>query len=149
MILLVTGITARKTIFSFSKRPEKMVFLKKLPGIWSFLYYREWMFLFPEIWSYTLDGKWKMIFLKKNTQKYDIFFKLSAKMVFFPQKHDIFPWVGSERWPFSGNTWKHGIFCVQYGCYKRGATLIWQKKSKIILSCKNTPKVDWRSRLTS
>ena len=34
---------------------------------WSFLlYYLErWYFFFPKIWSYSLDGKWKMIFLKK------------------------------------------------------------------------------------
>ena len=25
-------------------------------------------FFFPKIWSYTLDGKWKMIFLKKYTE---------------------------------------------------------------------------------
>ena len=33
--------TARKTIFSFWGRPEKMVFPKKCGGIWFFLYYWE------------------------------------------------------------------------------------------------------------
>ena len=42
------------------------LFKKNHAGIWSFLYYRERScFFFPKIWSYTLDGKWKMIFLKK------------------------------------------------------------------------------------
>ena len=46
-----------------------MVFPKTCAGIWSFLYYRErWYFFFLKIWSYTLDGKWKMIFLKKYTE---------------------------------------------------------------------------------
>ena len=37
--------------------------------IWSFLYYQERRyFFFPKIWSYTLDRKWKMIFLKKYTE---------------------------------------------------------------------------------
>ena len=35
-----------------------------------------------------------------------------------------------------------------YGCYKHGATPFCQKKSKTILSHKNTPKGYWRSRLT-
>ena len=100
-------------------------------GIWFLLYYQErWYFFFPKIWSYTLDGKWKMIFLKKNTLKYDIFFKRSEKMVFskraaqghdlsciiwkdciFSRKHDIFSVGGKWGWPFSRNTWKY-IFWV-------------------------------------
>ena len=36
-----------------------------------------------------------------------------------------------------------------YGCYKRGATPLCQKKSKMVLSRKNAPKGDWRFRLTS
>ena len=94
-------------------------------GIWSFLYYRErWYFI---IWSYTLNGKWKMIFLKKYTE-IDIFFRPSENMV-FPKgaapAHDLsciiwkdwgfflenmifLPWAESERRPFpAGNTWKH------------------------------------------
>ena len=39
---------------------------KNRTGVWSFLYYQErWYFFFPKIWPYTLDEKWKMIFLKK------------------------------------------------------------------------------------
>ena len=106
---------------------------KNRAGIWSFLYYRERScFFFPKIWSYTLGGKWKMIFPKKNTRKYDIFFKLSEKMVFskgatprddlsciiwkngifFPENTIFFPWAGSERWPISRKTWKYDIFRV-------------------------------------
>ena len=85
--------------------------------MWSFLYYRErWYFFFPKIWSYTLDGKWKMIFLKKYTEIWyflQTFWKdgLSKKgragtwsflyylerWYFFPRKHDLFS---------SGRKWK-------------------------------------------
>ena len=99
---------------------------KKCAGIWSFLYYRErWYFFFPKIWSYTLDGKWKMIFLKKykeiwyflqtlkrwsfqkGPRRHMIFLVLSGKMVFFDENMIFFPWAESERRSFSGNTWKH------------------------------------------
>ena len=56
--------TARKTIFSFSGRPEKMIFPKKVRWNMIFLVLSD----VPKIWSYTLDGKWKMIFLKKYTE---------------------------------------------------------------------------------
>ena len=74
--------TAQKTIFSFSKCFEKIVFLKIRAWIWSFLHYQEGsFFFFPKISSYTLDGKWKIIF-SKNTGEYKIFFKCSEKIVF-------------------------------------------------------------------
>ena len=107
-----------------------------------------------------------MIFLKKNTLKYDIFFKRSEKMVFskraaqghdlsciiwkdciFSRKHDIFSVGGNEgdlSQEIHGNIFS-GYMC---GCYKRGATPLSQKKSKMVLSRKNTPKGDQRSRLT-
>ena len=75
--------TARKTIFSFSRRPEKMVFPKQLR--WNMIFLvssRKMIFLFPENMILPPDGKLKMIFLKKVTWKYDIFFKCSEKMVF-------------------------------------------------------------------
>ena len=51
----------------FFKCSEKIVFSKNRTGIWSFLLYylEKWYFLPPNIWSYSLEGKWKMIFLKK------------------------------------------------------------------------------------
>ena len=99
-----------KPYFLFPDVLKRWSFQKNCAGIWSFLYYRErWYFFFPKIWSYTLDGKWKMIFLKKihgnmifssnflkrcSFQKgpcrHMIFLVLSGKMVFFSQKHDIF-----------------------------------------------------------
>ena len=101
-------ITTRKIIFSFSRRLEKMVFAKKSCFNMIFLVLSgKMIFLFPEIWSYTLDRKWKMIFLKKingnmifssnflkkwSLQKEPrrdmIFLALSGgKMVFFSRKH--------------------------------------------------------------
>ena len=77
--------TTRKTIFSFSRRPEKMVF--------------------PRKW------RWNIIFLL-----------LSGNMIFS---------------------------VYTYGCYKYGATPLYQKKSKMILSRKIHLKVidvlDWHS----
>ena len=70
-------------IFFFQTSWKDGLSKKDHAGIWSFLYYRErWYFFSSKIWSYSLGGKWKIIFLKKNTCKYDIFFKCSKKMVF-------------------------------------------------------------------
>ena len=44
---------------------------------------------------------------EKGQRRHMIFPALSGKMVFFSRKHDLFPWAGSERRPFPGNTWKH------------------------------------------
>ena len=96
-------------------------------GKWSFLYYQErWYFFFPKIWCYTLDGKWKMIFLKKHTEiRYFLralwkdglskkgrdgtwsFLYYLERWYFFPKNLIFFPWAESERRPFSGNTWRH------------------------------------------
>ena len=55
-----------KPYFLFSDALKRWSFQKNCAGTWSFLYYWErWYFLFLKIWSYTLDGKWKMVFLKK------------------------------------------------------------------------------------
>ena len=73
-----------------------------------------WYFhlLFPKIWSYTLDGKWKMIFLKnmifssnflkrwsfqRGLRRHMIFLVLSEKIVFFPENMIFFPWSESEE----------------------------------------------------
>ena len=105
-----------------------MVFPKQICAwTWSFLYYWErWYLIFLEIWSYTLDGKWKMIFLKKihgnmifssnflkrwsfqkGPRRHMIFLVLSGKMVFFPENMICFHRAESKRRPFPGNTWKH------------------------------------------
>ena len=74
-----------------------------------------------------------MIFLKKNSWKYDIFFKYPEKMLFpnkialeydlscviwkdgisfLPENMSFFLWTESERWSFSRNTLKYDIFCI-------------------------------------
>ena len=95
--------TARKTIFSFSRRPEKMVFPKKLRWNMIFLVLSgKMIFLFPENMILHLRRKMKDDLSQKNTRKYDIFFKLSEKMLFTKRAvpaHDL-----------SCIIWKDGIF---------------------------------------
>ena len=126
--------TTRKTIFSFSRRPEKMVFPKKSRwNMTSLVLLGKMMFLLPENMILHLRRKMKDDISQKNTRKHEIFFKPSekmvfskgprrdmiffvlsgGKMVFFPRKHDVFSLAGSERRPFSRNVWKYDIFCVQ------------------------------------
>ena len=97
-----------------------------------------------------------MISLKKNTWKYDIFFKCSEKMV-FPKKIAL-------EYDLSYIIWKDGIFfrkmkdgfsqeihgnmifsVYMYKYYKYDITLL-PKKSEMIFSRKNTLKGDWNSR---
>ena len=125
--------TARKTVFSFSRRPEKMIFPKKLRWNMIFLVLSgKTMFLFPEnmIWhlrrtmkddisqkkKYTeiwhfLQTFWKEGLFKKGRAGTWSFLYYLERWYFFP-KNIFFPWAGSERWPFSRNTWKYDIFCV-------------------------------------
>ena len=82
-----------KPYFIFSKWSGNMVFAKKRTEIWYFMYYQKrWYFFSPKIWSYSLEGKWKTIFLKKNTWKDDIVFKCSRNIVFpkLPRRNMIF-----------------------------------------------------------
>ena len=159
-----------KPYFLFPDVLERWSFPKNCARTWSFLHYWErWYFFLPKIWSYTLDGKWKVIFLKKmhgnmifssnflkrwffqkGPRRHMIFLVSSGKMVFFfPENMIFFPWVESE----TGHSQEiHGIMTLSvytYGCYKRGATPLLQKKSKMVWSRKNTAKGDWCSRLTS
>ena len=58
-----------KPYFLFPDVLKRWFFQNNCAGISSFLHYQErWYFFFPKIWSYTLDRKWKMIFLKKYTE---------------------------------------------------------------------------------
>ena len=166
---LVHNNTARKTIFSFSRRPEKMVFPKK--SRWNMIFLvlsRKIMFLFPENMILHLRRKMKDDLSQKNTWKYDFFFKLSEKMVFSKRGRagTWSPLYYLERWYFFPKTWYfflgrkvrgklfqeiHGnmkFSVYTYRCYKRGAMPLCQKKSNMILYRKNTPEGDWRSRLT-
>ena len=59
----------------------------------------------------------------------------------FSQKQDIFSL--EVRDDLFQEIHRNLIFSVcTYGCYKRGATLLCQKKSKMIISRKNTSKGD-------
>ena len=127
------------------------------------------IFLFPEHLILHLRRKMKDDLSQKNTRKYNIFFKLSeiwsfqkgpprhiiffvlsGKMVFFfPENMIFFPWAESERRSFSENTWKYEIFCVHVRVLQTWHHAPLPKKSKMVLSRRNTPKGDWRSRLTS
>ena len=122
--------TARKTIFSFSRRPEKMVFRKK--SRWNLtllLLSGNIIFLFPKNIFLPPGGKWKMIFLKKihgNTifssgaPKRWSFQKGTWSFLYYPKRWYFFPKIWyffpgrktRERWPFSRNTRKHDIFCL-------------------------------------
>ena len=109
------------------------------------------MFLFPENMILHLRRKMKDDLSQKNTRKYNIFFKLSKKMVF--SKRDrrdmIFLAFSGKVGFFFPKTWYfflgqdvrddlcqeiYGktIFSVyMYGCYKRGVTPLCQKKKKL------------------
>ena len=94
---MLDTFTARKTIFSFFKCSKKMVFPKNRSVIRSFLYYRErWCFFFQKISSYFLEGKWKMIFLKKYMEIYFLqmsrIFFISRKIIFFWKNALIGDW---------------------------------------------------------
>ena len=150
-----------------------MDFPKNCTGIWPFLYYRERScFFFPKIWSYSLDGKWKMIFLKKlhrnmifsssflkrwsfqkGPHRDTIFLVLSGKMVFFSPKTWYF-FLGQEVRDDLSQKAHGNMIC--FLCKRAGVTNVVsqppakkkkKKKSKMVLSRKNTPKDDWSSRL--
>ena len=71
-----------------------------------------------------------------------IFLVLSGKMVFFPKNILFLPWAESERRSFSGNTWKYDNFCVHVQVLQTWRHVPLSKKSKMVLSLKNTPKGD-------
>ena len=97
------SFTARKTIFYFSRHPEKMVFPKT--SRWNMIFLvlsGKMIFLFPKNIILHLRQKMKDDLSQKNTQKYYIFFKPSEKMVFRKRAalgHDL-----------SCIIWKDGIF---------------------------------------
>ena len=93
---------AQKAMFSFSRRPEMMVFPKKLRWNMIFLLFSgKVIFLFPENMIIFLVRKMKDDLSQENTRRY-IFFKCYAKMVFsirIAQRHYL-----------SCTIWKNGIF---------------------------------------
>ena len=111
-----------------------------------------------------------MIFFKKNTRKYNIFSRPTKKKVFSKGAapgHDLscIIWQDGISFPenmkcflgqkasddFSQEIHGNMIYSVYTcGCYKPGLTPPCQKKkSRMVLSRKNTPKGNWCSRLTS
>ena len=173
--LIRTSNIARKTKFYFSRRPEKMVFPKK--SWWNMIFLvlsGKMTFLFSKNMILPLDGKWKMIFVKKNTRKYDIFFKCSEKMVFskeiitlgydlyciiwkdgiFSRKHDISSLEGKWEASFS----KKYMEIWNFMCTRTGVTNVapcpsvkknqaWFYTAKIHL--KVIDVLDWHSRNNS
>ena len=123
-----------KSYFLFPDVLKRWSFQKKLHWNMIFLLLSgKIIFLFPENMILYLRRKMKDDLSQKNTQKYDIFFKLSEKIVFpkraapthdpsciiwkyiyffFPENMMFFPWAESERRSFSGNTWTYDVFCV-------------------------------------
>ena len=67
--------TSSKSIFAFSKSVWKIFPFRKITlkydvigimiSLWYYLYYRERLYFFSEVWFSFLDGKLKMIILKK------------------------------------------------------------------------------------
>ena len=173
--LIRTSNIARKTKFYFSRRPGKMVFPKK--SWWNMIFLvlsGKMTFLFSKNMILPLDGKWKMIFVKKNTRKYDIFFKCSEKMVFskeiitlgydlyciiwkdgiFSRKHDISSLEGKWEASFS----KKYMEIWNFMCTRTGVTNVapcpsvkknqaWFYTAKIHL--KVIDVLDWHSRNNS
>ena len=80
----------RYTTF-FANVLKRWPFQKNCTGIWSFLYYQErWYFFFPKIWYYSVDGKWKKIFLKKKYMEIcEIFCIFVKNGISFSYKYDI------------------------------------------------------------
>ena len=155
-----------KPYFLFPDVLKRWFFQKNWAEIWSFLYYwGRWYFFSSKIWSCTL--KMKNDLSQKNTRKHYISFPLKNGL--FKKDHaglwSLLYYL--KRWYFFQKTWYfflgqgaggdlsqeiHGdmIFSVYtYMCYKRGATALCQKTSKMVLSSKNTPSGDWCSRFAS
>ena len=125
------------------------------------------MFLFPENMILHLRRKMKDDLSQKNTWKYDIFFKLSGKMVFskragpghdlsciiwkdgiFSRKHDILSLGRKSEMTFLKKYMEIWYFlCTTIGV-KNVVSRSSAKKIKDGLIPKNTPKGDWSSILT-
>ena len=158
-----------KQKFSFARRPEKMVFLKKSGWNMIFLVLSgKMIFLFPENMILLPERKMKDDLSQKNTWKCDdIFFKCSEKMVFskIALEYDLscIIWKDGIFFPkiyfFLGKKMKddlsqgiHGnmIFSLYtHRRHKHSTVPLLQKKSKMILPSKNASTGGWHSRLTS
>ena len=64
-----------------------MVPPKNRAGIWYFMYHQErWRLFFSKIWYFFLDGKQKMIFLKKYMETWQLFPASLKKMMLILEK---------------------------------------------------------------
>ena len=85
---------------------------KNRTGIWSSLYYHErWYSFFPKMWSYSLDGKGKMIFIKKK-----IHGNMMLSSIFW--KDDFSKKLALEYYLFC-NIWKDISFFQKYIFFRR------------------------------
>ena len=125
-------ITARKTIFSFPKCSEKIVFLKK--SHWNIIFLvssRKMVFLFPESMMLFFRRKIKddlsqklhvsMTFssnvlkrwsFQKIALEYDLSCIIRKDGICLSRKYDIFSMAENERWSISKNTWKYDVFGI-------------------------------------
>ena len=101
-----------------------------------------------KIW-YFLQTCWKDGLFKKDRSATWFFLYYLERWYFFSRKHDNFSIGRKVRDYLSQEIHGNMIFSV-YTCgrYKLCTTPFCQKKSKMVLSRKNTPEGDWRSRLT-
>ena len=84
----------------------------------------------------------KRCFFQEGSPRHMIFLVLSGKMVFFSRKHDIFS-LKKVRGDLSQKIHENMTFSVYtHWCYKCGATPLYQKTTKKVLSRKNTPTSD-------
>ena len=138
-----------KTIFSFSKYSEKIVFPKKLHWNIFLILSGKMIFLFPENMILFFRRKRKDDLSQKNTWKYDAFFKCSEKMIFpksrtgirsffvifgkivflFSRKYDIFFFRRKIKDDLSQKIQGNMIFSVyMHKCYKYDITLLPKKQ---------------------
>ena len=158
---------AGKTIFSFSKCSEKMVFPKK--SHWNMIFLvlsGKMIFLFPENIILFFRRKMKddqkkygnMIFssnvLKRWSFQKILHWILYGKMILFlPENMISFHWTKNERWSFSRNTWKCDFFCIYVQMlqiwYYPSAKKIQRRSSHEKIHLKVIDILDWHSRKNS
>ena len=82
-----------------------------------------------------------MDFPKRAAPVHDLFCIIWKDSIFFPKTYFFLGYKvrGGHSQEIYGNM---TFSLYTYGCYKRGDTLLCQKKSKMVLSRKNTPKGD-------
>ena len=137
----------RKPYFLFRNVLKRWSFQKNLTP-WT--ENKRWSFSkkYTEMW-YFLQMSWKDGLFKRDCAGTWPFLYSLERWWVFPV-NIIFPWEESERRSFSRNTWKYGIFCVHVRVlqtWPHTSLSKKKKKSKMILSRKNAPEGDWRSRL--